>query len=369
MMQGNLPYRLRDLHEKYGPVVRVAPNELSFIEASAWKDIYARRHLIRPSEWRNRLPGKSSDHFISADVTNHTRFRKAFGVAFSESALRRQEPIIQSYITKMLSRCEEAINRPEPSINIVELFNFTTFDIIGDLGWGKSFGCLEIMKYHPWVMVVLHFKMTMFVASLKYYPVVGRLMSALTPPSALESIRMITNTAEKNVKERLSADQDHPDILSYAMKHNASTSSEQISVEEMETNCMAFIVAGSDTMTTALTGILNCLLHSQASMNRLQKELRSTFVSEAGIDSVSTQGLPYLKAVIEEGLRMCPPVPDIMRRQVTGGDVMVSGHCVPDGSVVGIPMLPTFRSAINFSNANEFHPERWMTEEVLCRAK
>ena len=360
MTNGSLPYRLQELHEKYGPIVRIASNELSFIDAAAWKDIYAQRHLIRPSEWRNRLPGKNSDHFISANVPTHLRFRKMFSPAFSDAALRKQEPLIQSYITKMLSRAGEATAKPDRSVNIVELFNFTTFDIIGDLGWGQSFKCLETMQYHPWVTVVLHFKMTIIVAALKYYPTLDRLMTAMTPASALESIRMITKTAADNVEQRLKMGQDRSDFLTYAMKHNSSNTTDPISTEEMETNSMALIVAGSDTMTTALTGIVNCLLQSPESMVRLQKEIRKAFVVESDIDSVSTNKLPFLKAVIEEGLRLCPPVPDIMRRQVSGGDVDICGHRVPDGTIVGISMLATYRSTTNFTHPNEFRPDRWM---------
>ena len=194
MMGGYLPYRLKELHDRYGPVVRVAPNELSFIDAMAWKDVYTHKEYIRPGEWRNRLPGKTSDHFISAGIETHSRFRKVFNAAFSEQALRRQEPIVHYYVGRLMHRLNEAVDAPQPSagINIVDLFNYATFDIIGDLGWGKSFGCLERMEYHPWITIVLHFKMTMFVAALKYYPLLDRLMTAITPASALETIKMIT---------------------------------------------------------------------------------------------------------------------------------------------------------------------------------
>ena len=367
MMGGYLPYRLKELHEQYGPVVRVAPNELSFIDAAAWKDIYAPKEYIRPKEWRNRLPGKNSDHFISADVETHTRFRKVFNAAFSEQALRKQEPIVHSYISSMMQRFDEAIDNSQfpVAINVVDLFNFTTFDIIGDLGWGKSFGCLEKMEYHPWVTVVLHFKMTMFVAALKYYPLLDRLMAAMTPASALESIKMITTTAEENVSQRLALGNERPDFMSYAMKHNALSqdSSTRITNEELETNGMAFIVGGSDTLTTALAGTVNCLLQSPTALETLVKEIRNNFSNEGDIDYLSTLGLPYLKAVIEEGLRMCPPVPDIMRRQIAGGDTVVAQHPVPNGTVVGIPMLAAYRSSRNFVFADEFHPERWLSSE------
>ena len=366
MLAGELPFRLLQLHNEYGRVVRVAPNELSFIDAAAWKDIYIHKEYIRPFEWRNRLPGKSSDNFISAGVEDHTRFRKIFNAAFSEKALREQEPIIQSYVSKLMDRFQEIADKGSSKtsgvINLVEYFNWATFDIIGDLGWGHSFECLEKKEYHPWITVVLHFKATLFVASLKYYPILDKFLQAITPASAMASIKMVTSTAEENVKERLSRKTDRPDLMSFAIKYNASSGNSGISVEEMECNSMAFIVGGSDTLTTALVGTVNCLMQNPEAHAQLVKEVRSSFTSEDDINYTSTNILQYLNAVIEEGLRMCPPVPDLMRRQIAGGDTIVAGQAVPDGTVVGIPMWPTFQSSINFTKPQEFHPERWQLQ-------
>ena len=84
MLDGDLPYRFKQLHDEYGKVVRVAPNELSFIDAAAWRDIYIHKEYILPYKWHNGLPGKNSDHFISAGTEDHTRFRKIFNASFSE---------------------------------------------------------------------------------------------------------------------------------------------------------------------------------------------------------------------------------------------------------------------------------------------
>lgn len=145
-----------------------------------------------------RLPNKKSDHFISADVETHARFRHVFQPAFSEQAIRKREALMQKYIAQFLARCNEAIDFTSPQdndvgiVDLVRLANFTAFDIIGDLGWGKSFDCLAKMQYHLWVEVILHFKMNMLAAAIRYYPLIDKLMTAMTPPSAIASIKMIT---------------------------------------------------------------------------------------------------------------------------------------------------------------------------------
>src|ERR1700761_1842879 len=52
---GRWPYKLKELHDKYGPVVRFAPDDVSFISAAAWKEIYGFRRPGNPSfkkDWR-----------------------------------------------------------------------------------------------------------------------------------------------------------------------------------------------------------------------------------------------------------------------------------------------------------------------------
>lgn len=41
-MKGELAFRMLEFHEKYGPIVRLAPNELSFVNEGAWGDIYGK---------------------------------------------------------------------------------------------------------------------------------------------------------------------------------------------------------------------------------------------------------------------------------------------------------------------------------------
>jgi cytochrome P450 len=79
------------------------------------------------------------------------------------------------------------------------------------------------------------------------------------------------------------------------------------------------------------------------------------------IDGDSTQSLPYLFAVIEEGLRIYPPVPSGLYRTSPGA--MVDGHFVPAGSNVSANFWSMSHSERYFHRAREFHPERWLPEK------
>lgn len=147
LLRGRIPFWIKACHDKYGPVVRVSPNELSFDNEVAWKDIYGSR------------PGhknfhKDPIHVGSIDLTpgvstitmandaDHARQRRALSHAFSTKALLEQEYIVKSYIDVFSEKMRGFAKQGTP-VNLVDWFAYTTFDIIGDMALGEPFGCLE----------------------------------------------------------------------------------------------------------------------------------------------------------------------------------------------------------------------------------
>lgn len=90
------------------------------------------------------------------------------------------------------------------------------------------------------------------------------------------------------------------------------------------------IIAGSETTATTLSGVTYFLLTHPEALEKVKNEVRSSFTSEAEIDLISVQKLGYMLAVLQETLRLYPPVPNaIPRRAQPGGDV-ICGQYVPE---------------------------------------
>ena len=109
-------------------------------------------------------------------------------------------------------------------------------------------------------------------------------------------------------------------------------------------------------------------------------EIRGTFSS--GIDIQSGPLLAscvYLRAVIDEALRICPPTPGTLWRELPVGDenskepLLVDGHLVPAGTWVGVNMYTIHHNEEYFPNPFAFIPERWLdgedTPEALAARK
>lgn len=133
-----------------------------------------------------------------------------------------------------------------------------------------------------------------------------------------------------------------------------------MSMEETYVCTQVLIVAGSETTATALTGATYLLLEKPATLERLAAEIKGRFQSEEDMTIQSTAELPYLNAVVQESLRLCPPGPAVFPRVVPEGGRAVCGQFVPGGFTVGVHQLAADRSSHNFADPESFAPERWL---------
>ncbi|CZR69868.1 related to isotrichodermin C-15 hydroxylase (cytochrome P-450 monooxygenase CYP65A1) [Phialocephala subalpina] len=325
MQRGTLVHEIQKFHEQYEETIRIGPNEISCINPEAWQDIYGGHKSGQTFQknplWMSRQKS-SSNSILSAKDADHHRIRRLISHAFSEKALREQEPILQQYIGILIQRLHDQVRAGWGSgvVNLVDWYSWTTFDIIGELGFGETFGCLTSSREHEWSsMVFSHFKAASLVTSVRFYPFLeGFLRRCLPSP----------------VKDRQGHFQMSKEKIHRRLK-DASKSSRT-------------------------TGYL---LKNPAFLATLVKEIRGTFGAEADINLGAVGKLPYLSAVLEEGLRMAPPVPSGLPRVVPPGGARVCSEWIPGGTNISFNQWSAYRSPLNFKRPNDFLPERWLVSD------
>ncbi|KAL8818092.1 MAG: hypothetical protein Q9223_003205 [Gallowayella weberi] len=308
-------------------------------------------------------PAENGIHSIlSANDADHSRYRRLLSHAFSDRALREQEPLLMHYIDFLARRLHERASSAE-IVDMVQWFNFTTFDIVGDLSLGESFGNLEKARYDGWISVIFaQFKLAALAVSFRFFGL-AEVLKAMLPKSAIEKRRQHAETANGKIHRRLeqgSADAQRNDFMTYTQRYNDEKG---MSVPEIEATFRSLVVAGSETTATALSGILGNLLQSPEALQSLTREIRQSFSHESETCAAKVDGLPYLNAVIEEGLRVCPPVALGMPRLVPEGGSTVSGYTLPAGTFVSASGYASNLSTLNFPNApTTFDPSRWLPQ-------
>lgn len=138
------------VHICLGPIVRTAPNELSFNTAQSWKDIYDFRqgHLtFIKSEFYDggSFADRCGSIVSERDPQVHGIMRKYLSHAFSARSLTEQESLIAKSVDAFIRRIGEDGAK---DIDIVMAFTLMSFDIIGDLGFGETFQGIESSRIY-----------------------------------------------------------------------------------------------------------------------------------------------------------------------------------------------------------------------------
>lgn len=139
---------------------------------------------------------------------------------------------------------------------------------------------------------------------------------------------------------------------------------EKISTRDIVVHLTTNVFAGSDTTAIALRAILCHLLKSPAKLRKLVKEIDDADavgqLSNPVSFKESTKHLPYMQAVLKEGLRIHPSVGLLLERHVPAEGAVICGRHIPGGTIVGINAWVTQHDPEVFPNPERFEPERWL---------
>ena len=328
-MNGDIEACLLHYHETHGEVVRFSVNELSFTTAQAWKDIYGHGSSLPKNLVHEK--GVTPD-IITSKMEDHNRFRRTLSHAFSDKALRQQEPLITAYVNDLIKALGQAASTRK-AVDMTMWYNLTTFDIISDLAFGKAFGCLKSGGYNEFIVAIFDFiQQVPFIRARKAFP---KLFEITIGPFYNRTLHKKRAALRNLSKRETLARQEDPEKADRGDFMDAMTKDRgekaNLSQAEIASNANILFIAGSETTATLLSGVTYWLLQTPDAYNRVVEEIRDTFDTQAEIDFHSTtQKLPYMMACLVEALRLYPPVPGIIPRE-TFEPHSISGHLVPPG--------------------------------------
>ncbi|KAL8860587.1 MAG: hypothetical protein Q9178_002940 [Gyalolechia marmorata] len=359
---GRLSHWLLALHERYdSDVVRISPDELSFISPSAWKDLYgSRQGGINPFS-KDLVVYAGVSNIITANDADHSRMRRLLSHALSDKALREQEPIIQVYVNNLMAGLRKVCKEHGGRADLAQWFNWTTFDVKGDLAFGEPFDCLKETTYHPWVAMLMSIlRHTVMLSVTLRFPPMHKVPRQVVPKQVIQDHMDHRKMSREKVNRRLEMTTDRPDFMSYILRHNGTKGG--MSSEEIHVNASTFIAAGSETTATLLAGAMWSLLRNPTHMDRLQGEIRSRFSTAHDIKLQHLDDLDFLHAVILESFRMYPPAVGGQPRVAPPTGDFVSGYWVPPKTGVLLNQYAAYMSHRNFTSPWKFAPSCWLKD-------
>lgn len=366
LLSGRFAFDNKIKHERYGNVFRLGPNELTFNTAQAYQDIYGfrQRHQNMRKSPIHTGPvqvGSTTTVQYAVNDADHGRQRRALSHSFSMQALNDQESIIQEYMSLFVSNLRR-LAKDGKEFNISDWFCYFTFDTMGDLSFGESFGCLEKGEYHEWVNYLFHtIKDGALIQGTRRIAGTGTWLQKFLQ-NRFQGMGNalgyhLVHTREKVERRLQSTHIEHRDFIWYILKQAEKF---ELKHDEIIANSGLFIIAGSETTATALSGLMARLIWNPQCYAKLTHEIRSTFSEESSITFNAVLNLPYLNACIEEALRVHPPVPAGPPRVVPPGGDFIDGKWVPGGVTVSVGAWASSHNPDHFRNPDDFIPERWI---------
>lgn len=143
-----------------------------------------------------------------------------------------------------------------------------------------------------------------------------------------------------------------------------NTGAPAYSLEELLAETHLLIIAGRDTTATTISALFFYICRDPRVYNKLTREIRTTFTSAEEIrPGPALTSSTYLRACIDEALRMAPPGPSEFPRVVLRGGMSIDGEYYPEGVVVGTAGWANGHSEEFYGDANTYRPERWLVSE------
>ncbi|KAL8937990.1 MAG: hypothetical protein Q9216_004133 [Gyalolechia sp. 2 TL-2023] len=324
--------RSLDLHGQYGPVVRVAPNMLSFSDPSVIPLVYHRK-ADKDDFWTHGALGEHAPTLQTLKYTEHVKKRRMVSAAAS------------AHFSRHLY---------ENSADLI----FGKSSDFADSG-GDEDTILHATRHSAWLIGL----MTMFpyiLRPLRNVPGFGRL---LLPKSGDRSGIGKIMTVRDNLIEQ-SEGSESPTLKNNLQEYH-SLHPTSISQEDVEAELLLLMIATPDTTTALICATIDNILHAPDIQSRLVGEL-NTFVSHDQLHSpvasyAEIKRIPYLTACVYEAARLCPSIPVIIPRRVSPGGLWVNGYYIPEGTSIGAsPSVINRDVGIFGPETDRFRPERWL---------
>lgn len=170
---------------------------------------------------------------------------------------------------------------------------------------------------------------------------------------------------QRREAQEMEKSQDRRDFFHHLFLGKDPDTGERYTNEELLSETLLLVIAGSDTSSTCLAAAFFYLLRNPRVLERLTREVRALGSAKDICGANVTEAkMPYLRAVIDESLRIAPPVPAHVPREVLPGGAVIDGKFYPGGTVVGVSTYALHHNEEYFPDPFSFSPERWIVDHA-----
>ncbi|KAK4206687.1 Pisatin demethylase [Rhypophila decipiens] len=364
LLQGDSIKVIQALHQKHGPFVRVAPNEVSVCHHDAPKKLL--------------LTALPKDTFYGAGALPDYRFESTLSITdpkakvararhlqqgYSTSSLLRQEHRIDAIFSNLLDWLDRFASSQKP-MDLDKFFTFTAADITGEVLFSKPFGYVAEGKDIDDTLARSHGIAGIGTATA-YFPWLNKLVAnPFMTWTGILPFRLIFETALNAIAERQTTQkgEKHNDVLAHWLQAHEEG---KLTMRNVQAQTTLGVSGGTDGMSTGLQTFVYHTMRHPTAWQRCREEVLQLKRKNRVVSFSDAQTMPYLQACIKESLRLFGPLGTGLPRVAVKGGTTIGERNFPEGVALSIHPYSMMRDTTIWGpDANEFKPERWLDEKL-----
>ncbi|KAI5848510.1 cytochrome P450 [Morchella snyderi] len=356
-----------NLHDKYGPIVRIAPNEVAISDPDFYNKVHYPGSQFEKDPVTYDAFGFGDSIFTTPTNELHAKRRAPIKDYFARRSILAVEPVLLGTIKKLLGRMDAAVEKQQQLFDLQNGLRATSVDMSTTFSFNFPLGMLDmedlgkrfsedgqrrlkgfwVVKYFPWLPAVLS--------------VLPKSVEKWMLP-AIQSLKDLT-VMSKGSFESIKASGETGTSIFHHLLSPENMKRDRLSDSDIIQNGVVCFAAGAETVSYTLIMTAFGVVSSPDVEEKLYKELREAFPDPNELCLTKLEKLPYLIAVVKEGLRLAPGAFGYTPRVTPKGGITYKEYTLPHGSVISTSAFYLHHNPAIFANSEKFDPERWLSPD------
>ncbi|KAH9989602.1 putative benzoate 4-monooxygenase cytochrome P450 [Xylariaceae sp. FL0662B] len=363
-----------NVNRKHGRMARIGPNHLLTDDPDFVRHILSAHSKYTRGPWYDsmRIDPHVPNIVSERNLAKHHRLRYQMSAGYAGKDIEGVEAAVDERLAEFFSLLEAAVSHPgsTKTLDIATRIQYYAVDVISHLCFGRPLGFVQANSDHigfqstvEWQMpIVMLFSVIVELNSIYYFLSGIPWIRKLIVPSAGDKIGIgpIMKISRDVINERCAPEAvQKKDMLGSFIKRGLSPT-------DVEMEISISLIAGSDTTATALRACLLAIISNPRVSSQLVQEIDNAIVQgkiSSPVRESEAKALPYLQAVIKEGLRRFSPITQLRERVVPPCGDSFDGKAIPGGTFVGINSWGIQLNPVFGDDPEIFRPERWLTND------
>ncbi|KAK4213379.1 cytochrome P450 [Rhypophila decipiens] len=366
---GQYTRKIAELHKQYGPIIRISPHELHVFDPSVYNKIYNMEGRWDKYSWSYDAAGAKTSTLFCSDHDYHKAHRQPMAPYFAKAKIYARESIIHDNLVKLVQRISQLQGK---TFNLGAAMSAFTRDVVSTFVIGKTNNQLDAEDFGVEISI-LGQGAGQFWRITKHIRWFGPTLRSI-PPSLMmlvgnDSIRSFLGflkQTEDDTREVLtdavaSSEKDAQKTMIHAIVHSNLPPQGKV-LERVKEEVATVTGAGYESTASVLRLILFHVFSNPDVLHRLRSEVSEVLTEADHLTLPALERLPYLTAVLKEGLRLSPAIGTRLAR-ISNKDLFYGDWRIPAGNPVGMTVLLMHTDGNLYPDPMRFNPSRWLEPE------